>query len=257
MPELEAHRDDLCDDRLTRLRRNDPMTQPTLDIRTPDAAWRRLSSEHLPAMMWRQRLLAEVVGDRPWGLDLEQGVVTFGSDLSFPMQLLGTESLDGSWMWAWANEASGLSARVTAMSAYLRSVGDEQDVSVLTAPMLAVEEEGDAFLLALIASGIAGGLPVYRGPHSGGALYFALEDVKLPATGLDPVGALLTLSQSLQTGLPMEHRVLVTSFARRTGTAYVESDRGVVLQCAAGDAAVDLDEQGRIVGLRSGQQDAA
>ena len=49
----------------------------------------------------RQLALAEHIGERDWQIDLTEGVATFGDDLRYQVQLLGTEShLDNTWLWA-------------------------------------------------------------------------------------------------------------------------------------------------------------
>jgi hypothetical protein len=51
--------------------------------------------------------LSDLIGERGWQLDLTSGTVTFGDDLRYHIQILGTERHDdGTWLWAWASEAN-------------------------------------------------------------------------------------------------------------------------------------------------------
>ena len=68
---------------------------------------------------------ADYLGDRGWNLDTQTGIVTFGEDLQFNVQILGTHSeVDNSWLWAWANESSGLPESVIATSLEMKADGD-------------------------------------------------------------------------------------------------------------------------------------
>src|SRR4051812_15603287 len=56
---------------------------------------------------------ADLIGDNNWNVDMKQGSISFGENLTFPMQVLGTIShASQSWLWAWANTQSGLSESV-------------------------------------------------------------------------------------------------------------------------------------------------
>jgi hypothetical protein len=68
-----------------------------------------LFAQHVATAMARQVALADLIGERNWSVDLSAGHATFGDDLRFAIQLLGTESQgDGTWLWAWANAESNL-----------------------------------------------------------------------------------------------------------------------------------------------------
>ncbi|MEE3919567.1 hypothetical protein V2I01_18075 [Micromonospora sp. BRA006-A] len=71
--------------------------------------------------------LADLLGERDWQLDVPDGIATFGTDLRYRVQLLGTEShLDGTWLWAWANEASNIPPSVLHLAGWLREYGHRQ-----------------------------------------------------------------------------------------------------------------------------------
>ena len=53
---------------------------------------RQLFSQHAGSGFIKQLNFADLLGNRNWGVDLQKGTATFGDDLEFPLQLLGSEA---------------------------------------------------------------------------------------------------------------------------------------------------------------------
>src|SRR6478609_302108 len=70
----------------------------------------------------KQRVFEETIGDRSWSFEMASGQITFGDDLHFPVQILGTYSA-GSWLAAWANDKSGIPATLLQHSLLLKKYG--------------------------------------------------------------------------------------------------------------------------------------
>ena len=122
----------------------------------------------------RQLALGELLGDRPWQVDLEKGTAAF-SELVFPIQLLGTEAEgDNTWLWAWANEASSLPESILMSSRQLRALGTTRGPDLLATPSFPLERIS-GHQLAMVCTGLLETGPYYRGPYDGGALYFTIR----------------------------------------------------------------------------------
>ncbi|WP_433824650.1 DUF6882 domain-containing protein [Actinoplanes sp. CA-015351] len=215
-----------------------------------------LFTQHVATAFARQLALADRIGERDWQLDLTEGVVTFGEDLRYPVQLLGTESdgsgSHGSWLWAWANTGSNLPVHLLHLSEWLRGYGEQAGVAELTEASFPLER-ADGARLALIASGLTGRC-YYRGPYDGGAVFFHLEG--LPASLIEPVSperAFLVLGQVIQ-AFPVDHRAMLLAFLGQQGWSIGEDGPGLVVGHHPGgsEMRVEFDEQGRI-GRVSGQ----
>ena len=84
----------------------------------------RLFDEHAAASFDKQLAFSEVIGERDWQFDLPTGVLSFGDDLSWPVQVLGTESeAGGTWLWSWANPTEGLPPRLLGSARVLQAAG--------------------------------------------------------------------------------------------------------------------------------------
>jgi hypothetical protein len=140
----------------------------------PDPAFVAFLADHGLAAFERQAALTDLVGDRDWELDQERGVLTFGDDLSFPAQILGSEAdRSKTWLWAWANPSvdEGMARSATAC----RRLGEERQIDVLTEPEFELSRIGEAYLLALAVVGALEADAYYPCPYPGGAAYVTVE----------------------------------------------------------------------------------
>ncbi len=143
---------------------------------------RNLLNQHIVASYHKQQYLQDAVGERQWSFDLPSGTIFFGEFLSFSTQVLGTESdASKTWLWSWANNASGIPAAHLKAAAKLRAIGADNGVDELTSPELATKNVS-AQDLAMIAAGLFGAGAYYRAPYSGesagggGAVWLILMD---------------------------------------------------------------------------------
>src|SRR5689334_4676399 len=57
----------------------------------------------------KQLDFGELIGNNSWTVDMKKGEISFGPNLDFPIQVLGTFSHSAeTWLWAWANTQAGL-----------------------------------------------------------------------------------------------------------------------------------------------------
>ncbi|GAB7039182.1 MULTISPECIES: DUF6882 domain-containing protein [Catenuloplanes] len=208
-----------------------------------------LFSRHVATALARQLALADHLGDRDWQLDLTEGTATFGGDLRYRVQLLGTESHhDGTWLWAWANEASNLPPALLGLAMWMREYGANNGIPELTEASFPLDR-AQGGQLALVASALSGRC-YYRGPYDGGALFFHLEG--LPAEIVAPARperVLTVVGQVLQ-GFPVDHRLMVTSFLAQQGWQVEDTPAEVTGRHPGGtDVRVAFDELGRVTGL--------
>jgi hypothetical protein len=173
-------------------------------------------AQHVATGFARQLALGDLLQERDWNVDISAGIATFGDDLQYPIQLLGTESeYDGTWLWAWANEESNLPPELLHLGGWLREYGRRAGIAELTEPTFPLQR-ADGHRLALVASGLTGRC-YYRGPYDGGALFFHLENV--PPELLAPVRperAMTILTEVVQQ-FPVAHRIVVESFFTQQG----------------------------------------
>ncbi len=203
-------------------------------------------AHHVGTGMARQIALGEHLGDRDWQVRIGSGTVTFGGDLTYPIQLLGTESeYDGTWLWSWANEQSDLPQTLLQAATWLREYGQQHAIAELTEPTFGLDR-ADGHQLALAASGLTGRC-YYRGPYEGGALFFQIDGVPAEVFAPAPPERIPTVIGQVIQAYPVRHRALVEAFFAQQGWRVIGSADAVTGEHPGGSTlTVQFDDLGRI-----------
>ena len=137
----------------------------------------------------KQLHLADIVGNRSWSFSMDSGEVRFDNDFAFKVQLLGTEADAGqTWLWAWANSASGIPLELLDSAHQMRAYGHQTQIRALTETEVPLDNLHNGHMFSMLASGLlesSGGY--YRGPYPGGALFMLIDDRDFPTDLRDPV----------------------------------------------------------------------
>src|SRR3989442_1317459 len=89
----------------------------------------------------KQIYLNELVGAFRWHFDVATGIVSFGKDLYWHAQILGTESYEtNTWLWAWANTGSNLPPALIQASLQMKQLGKQKKIRELTEPQISLTE---------------------------------------------------------------------------------------------------------------------
>ncbi|MCC4591911.1 hypothetical protein LL974_12265 [Xanthomonas campestris pv. cannae] len=218
-------------------------------------AFRAALARHIGSAYARQLALADVLAERRWQVDLGEGRVHFGEDLSFPLQLLGTAAdTSASWLWAWANTASNLPPALLTDAAALRAYGEREGIEELVAPSWAVGEDAGHHI-ALLAGALRGRC-YYRAPYDGGALFFLLDEV--PAAVFAPCddARVLRLLGELPMQFELDHRAMTDGFLADQGFALQREPAQTVATRGNTRIVLAFDAQERLTGVQ-GQLAAA
>lgn len=123
----------------------------------------------------KQDNLYEVIGNNNWNADIEKGTISFGDNLEFPIQILGTFSHSSqTWLWAWANTQSGLPAELMKQALALKEYGEKNYISLLTVPQFDAIND-DMHLIGSVASGMFGSSGYYIADYGEGAMVVTIE----------------------------------------------------------------------------------
>jgi hypothetical protein len=205
-------------------------------------------ADHAASSFARQMALADIIGERPWGIDMQKGQLRFGDDLEYGVQLLGTHAFEPrTWLWVWANTQSNLPPQLIETALRIRQLGKDQTVEAFTQPSLQLGEITD-HMIAMTCSGLAGGLCYYRAPYEGGALFVLLDDVPVEVLASVSLPRVCTVLTEVVSQFDVDHRRMVTSFLQQQGLR-TESNGGASIRAertGEGHVEIAFDELGRI-----------
>ena len=222
--------------------------------------------DHLAAIAFDKQLaLGDMLGDdHEWTFDMQTGMLGFTGPevqrgpLAFPAQVLGSESaLDGTWMWAWANQASNIPAALTAVSRQMCDYGQRELVPELAIPKLPLRGF-DGHVLAMVVSGLVGASFYYRGPYDNGAVFLMVKVPWFPerppsiAARIPRVMAELLQSTAIP---PSNHDATIVDYLAWYGAQIHRrpSPQGseIAGRLADGDVIASVDQAGRLLHIES------
>lgn len=198
-------------------------------------------------MAWDRQLdFADKVGDRPWSADTAQGLIAFGDDLRFRMQVLGSYSFQsGTWLWIWAHTQAEVAPAFTEVARQLQGFGAAQNLALFTEPRTALRQE-DLHVIGLIAAGADDSAGYYLGNYGDGILLALIDpDHGLPSTAPKPERVPSVVSQ-LISDFELDHRLLLQHYLPAKGFSVQETGSRITGQHGANRIIADLDSQGRI-----------
>ena len=210
-----------------------------------------LFHQHLLLTFDRQLLLADLIGDLSWSYDLQAGILSFNYRFQWRSEILGTESEETqTWLWAWANEASGIPEQQQTASMQLRALGEEHGIPELTEPVVPLDHrDGHAFASLAVGEGL--GRAYYRAPYEGGAAFLLITDEALQFVVGNPVQRVLTVFPQAISAMELpDHREALRGYLRHYGLK-PEDENGCLVLRDGGEELLraEFDNQNRLTRL--------
>ena len=211
-----------------------------------------LLTEHGAASWDKQMCLMELIGENGWNLSTSRGEITFGTQ-TFPIQMLGSEDEDaGTWLWAWANEASRLPPEIVTASRQVQEFGRQNSVPEFVAPESSLDAV-NGHLLSMIASGLCEADAYYRGPYDGGAVFLLLSAPEVKNYADSSTTAFVRNFLDFISAYSCKPRPALTAYARYKNYACTDQpDGSLVCVAPSGDPVTAIfDSLGRVAQLQA------
>lgn len=214
-----------------------------------------LFDEHVASSFDKQMHLSDLVGSSDWQFDAKAGVLSFDR-VNWHVQVLGTQSDQSrTWLWAWANDESGLQEGVLAASETLHGYGLRQGVPELAKPKVTLRPGLDGHFFSMIACGVLSAKAYYRAPYEGGAAYLLIDDPQFPIKGVNPLARITEVFPQVVSHFECDHRRALAAYAAFYGlTAHAAGDR-LVIEDGGAVIIARLDAGSRLAEIRLGPRD--
>lgn len=190
-----------------------------------------LLSQYGAASLDKQESLASLIGNADWQFSMDTGRLTFGGRHVFPAQVLGTEAeASQTWLWGWANAASGIPAPLLQASHQMQAYGEQNGVAEFASPEFLINGV-NGHLLSMIAVGLCGADAYYRGPYEGGAVFLLMTAPQLKAQSDNSVPRVIRIYTAFISQFLCDHREALMAYARYKG--YSCESNGSEVVCAS------------------------
>ena len=207
--------------------------------------------KHAAATFDKQSYLNDIVGALDWEFDMDTGLLGFGGTHEWLAQVLGTESeQSGTWLWGWANDASGIPDNLLACANSLRKLGTDSAIPELTEPQVPADEL-DGHFWSILATGLCRANAYYRGPYDGGAVYLLIKDANYRHTLDHPLVRLASVfPQAISTYPISNHKHALKGHAEFLGLSVQPQENATIIaDSQGGQLSAEFDGQNRLTSL--------
>jgi len=175
--------------------------------------------------------------------------ISFGPNLDFPIQVLGTFSHSSeTWLWAWANTKSGLSENITQQALQLKKYGEDQGIDLFSNNSFDFSKD-ELHRIGLIASGMFDASAYYIADYGQGAMLVTIKSNVLDRQYQDDHLRILSVFPQLISQFEMNHKIALQWYLEKKG--YKISEQGAQFIAAKGGDTItaEFDELSRLTNL--------
>ncbi|MBC9933058.1 DUF6882 domain-containing protein [Chitinophaga qingshengii] len=197
----------------------------------------------------KQNDLAAVIGDNNWNADLEQGVISFGEHIVFPIQILGTFSHSSeTFLWGWANTASGIPENLLQDALQIKQYGEKTGLPLFTTSQFDAAVN-DVHYIGLIASGMLGSSAYYVADYGSGALLVTIKSPLIDEARTETPQRVLTVFPQLISLFEMNHQQALAAYLKAKGFEVTAKDKELSATYNSNTIVATFDELHRLASL--------
>lgn len=197
----------------------------------------------------KQHNLAEIIGDNDWQIDMNTGLISFGEKLHFRMQILGSYAFNsGTWLWAWANEASNIPDSLLKEANELKQLGEDYNIEFLSMPEYQIEPI-DVHALGLIASGKFNSSAYYAGNYGDGILLVTINSDEVNNVEYNEQARILSVFPEIINTFTVNHKRTLISYLEYKKYSIAEKENQLIAEKGVNQINALFDEAGRLTNL--------
>ncbi|ADV50490.1 hypothetical protein Celal_3219 [Cellulophaga algicola DSM 14237] len=127
--------------------------KPKEEQQVPKVELQELYNQSFVISNEKQEIFSEMVADLGWSCDMLEGKLTFGEDKVFDIQILGTYAEnEKSWLWAWANNQSGIPEKFLQTALGIKAIGEAYQIEELITPKKELDADPGAYFSTIASA---------------------------------------------------------------------------------------------------------
>ncbi len=198
----------------------------------------------------KQTDLYELIGDNSWNADLNAGTITFGPQLVFPVQVLGTFShASETWLWAWANAQADLPAPLLRQARQLQAYGEQHGIDLLIVGQFDATP-GDLHLLGSVAVGLCAASAYYVADYGTGTMVLTIKSTQVEQLPRNDFARIARVFPQVISTFEMRHRPAFIHYLAHKGYAVTETADAVSATVGGRTLTATFDHLGRLLNLK-------
>ena len=209
--------------------------------------------EHFGALAYEKQLaLTDLIGSKSWNVDMKKGEISFGGDMVYQMQALGSFSHGSeSWLWGWANAQSGLSESILIQANAMKQFGEENDIELFKESSTGCSKEY-LHLIGMIGSGMFNSDGYYIADYGQGAMLLTMTHPQLKELTNNKYEKILTsFPQFISEYSRLSHYMAFIYYVNKKGFNVSEKGDIVMAENASVKIFAEFDQYGRFLSLEA------
>lgn len=199
----------------------------------------------------RQRNLYAVIGDNAWNADLDKGEISFGGNLAFPIQVLGTFSHSSkTWLWGWANTKSNIPSNLLQQALQLKSHGEVHEIPLLKHSDFDAEIN-DLHLIGMIASGMFNTSAYYLADYGQGIMLVTFKSATIDKADSSDLPRVSTVFPEFISSFEVNHRTAFENYVKNKGYTIDLQENQIIAERNGTKITAVFDKLSRLTRLHS------
>jgi len=197
----------------------------------------------------KQENLAQIVDENVGELNLDEGTISFGDDLIFPIQILGTLATESAkWHWAWDNEDIGFPEDLIQEAIKVKEFGEEHNIPQFTSNIMGIDLY-DANLMVMVVSGIFDNDAYYFIDYDGITFFVTISSSEIPKD--DSVERFVNVFDRFHKEFDIKPKLAFKSYTEQRGYEFKERDEFSVAKIGHSRVIVGFTERGNVTHIQT------
>jgi len=197
----------------------------------------------------KQENLGQIIGENVGELHIDEGTISFGDDLTFPVQILGNLATDtGKWHWAWDNKDIGFPEDIVQEAVKVKEFGEKHNISQFTTNIFGADLL-EAHIMAMTVSGIFNNDAYYAVNFDEMIFFVAINSSEIPKD--DSIERFVDVFNRFQKEFDVKPKLAFESYTKIRGYEYKERDEFSVAKIGQSRVIVGFSERGNITHIQT------
>ena len=197
----------------------------------------------------KQENLGQIIGENVGELDIDEGTISFGDDLTFTVQILGTLATDtGKWHWAWDNKDIGFPEDIVQEAIKIKKFGEEHNISQFTTNIFGADLL-EAHIIAMTVSGIFNNDAYYAVNFDEIVFFVTIKSSEVPKD--ESIERFVNVFDRFQKEFDVKPKLAFESYTKLKGYEYKERDEFSLAKIGQSRVIVGFSERGNMTHIQT------
>jgi len=196
-----------------------------------------------------QENLAKIIGENVGKLNFDEGTLSFGDDLIFPAQIIGTLANEvNKWHWAWDNDDIGFPEEMIQEAIKVKEFGEKHNIVQFTSNIVSIDQL-EAHTLAMAVSSIFNDDAYYLLDEDGLTFFLTIKSSEIPKD--QTIERFIYIFNKFQREFDINSRLAFKSYTQLKGFEYKERDEFSVAKIEHSRVIVGFSERGNVTHIQT------